>query len=87
MLGFGDIAKDCGLSAVAAKKCKAELEKTVSQKGKSGGVETVAELTKQRDARVIASLTPPQKQRLTELSYQAIGILAVDVVIRIRIFD
>lgn len=73
LLGFDNVIKELKCSPAQTKKIKAELGREI----KNLPMEELRKAQLAKDQKVIAMLTGPQKARLTEISYQAIGILSL----------
>jgi len=71
------IQKELKLSAAMIKKITTEYDKPVSPKDKPLEMEQMRVKWLAKEAMIVGWLTKPQYQRLSEISYQAIDILAI----------
>lgn len=77
LLMFPEIQKELGVSAAMAKKIKAEYDKPMSPKDKPLPFDQMKVKWLAKERGIVAMLSGAQQKRLTELTYQCVGILGV----------
>lgn len=77
LLLFPAIQKELGVSAALAKKIKAEYDKPTSPKDKPLPFDQMRVKWLEKERGIVKMLSAAQQARLTQLSYQCMGILAV----------